>query len=114
MEYKNGFSDLYDQCDKSLQTKIDQRAAVLMEKGNLAGRPGTAPLKHKLFELRARKGKVRPRFIFYFAPNREIIFVTSIFKKTKKIPKETIDNARKIKATLEANPELMNVLTQIH
>lgn len=78
---------------------LDARLDQLKEKGNQARRPISAHLEDGIFELRAKKA----RMLFYFGEvivgknnkQRAVIFIHSLFKDTRKIPREDINLAKK-------------------
>src|ERR1700679_3282653 len=81
----------YASCDKDTQDLLDVRLDILKERGNLSGRPVTAPLEAGIFELRAKDA----RLLFYFGEERDIIFVHGIIKKTRSVPPADIKLAKK-------------------
>ncbi len=113
-EYNNAFSKAYEQCSGRLKESVDSRMAQLLEHGNAAKQPVSKPLKHGLFELRGDAGRQHVRFVYFFQPGQRIIFVVGSLKDQRTLPKRTLQRARQIRETLLKEPELLNVVTQIH
>jgi phage-related protein len=88
---------VYDSCDRDTREVLDRRLDILLEHGNNCGRPITAHLDDGIFELRAKSA----RMLFYFGTNRDIIFAHCIIKKTKKVPREDIETAKKNRAKIK-------------
>ncbi|PHS33459.1 MAG: hypothetical protein COA95_00310 [Methylophaga sp.] len=63
--------------------------------GPTIGKPYTAPLSDKLFEIRAKGKEGIGRSLFYHIKGKEIIILHSFIKKTQKTPKKEMDKARK-------------------
>lgn len=76
---------------------------MLLERGNLCGRPVTAPLGDGIFELRANHDNRHGRLLFYFSPSerRLIVVVHGLVKKTKRVPQADIDLAKRRRAEIE-------------
>lgn len=90
-QYRRVYDELYENCDDDTQTKLDAFYDLLLDNGNLSGRPFSAPLEDGIFELRAKAA----RMLFYFGPSREIVFVHAIFKTTREVPRADIELAKK-------------------
>lgn len=95
-EYDKAFTELYDSCDLDTQGTVDHRFGTLLEKGNLARAPVSKPLEDGIFELRAKD----KRFLFYFRPDRTIVFVHGITKKRGDVPRADINLAKKRRAEI--------------
>ncbi len=91
LQYGSVWQDVYDDCDKGTQELLDRRLDALLDKGNLCGRPISAPLGDGIFELRANQA----RMLYYFGETRQIIFVNCILKKGRVVPPEAIKLAKK-------------------
>jgi phage-related protein len=105
-QYRAVWSNLYDQCDQQTQTKLDYHLDLLKEKGIFARRPISAHLDEGIFELRAN----RARMLFYFGSAREIVFVHCIFKKTRKVPRDDIEQAKRVRSEIQRIREKPNAL----
>ena len=81
-QYRDVFNSLYQESDENTQIAIAYRLDLLSQKGNQSRPPHTKELRNGIFELRV-KGR---RFLFYFGPEKEIVFVYS-FKKGEKLHK---------------------------
>lgn len=104
-EYRDVFTDLYNDCDEDTQATIDSRLDQLLEKGNMAKEPVSKPLRDGIFELRAKTA----RFLYYFEPGKKIIVVVAFIKDQNKVPAEHIDRAIKIREIIQAGQEKANV-----
>lgn len=85
-QYRNCFSSLYDESGEDIQVTIDHRIDFLIERGNRSGPPHTKHLRNQIYELRAKDR----RFLFYFGPDREIVFVHSLIKKRDEVGEKAI------------------------
>ena len=96
LQYGKVVEDLLDSqpadCDQ-----VEARLDILQQRGSLCRRPISARLEDGIFELR---GKLT-RIFFYFRPNREIVFVHSIQKKTSKVAREDIELAKARRRQIE-------------
>lgn len=90
-QFKAVWSDLYQQCDRDTQETLDARMDLLLELGNRARRPVSEHLGNGIFELRAKN----VRMLFYFGPERTIIFVHGITKKRRDVPRTDIELAER-------------------
>lgn len=93
---RNAGDDLWDEMLISF--------ATLLERGNLCGRPVTAPVEDGIFELRANHDNLQGRLLFYFSPStrRLIVVVQGIVrKKTRRIERSDIDLAKRRRAEIE-------------
>ena len=68
---------------------------MIEELGPTIGKPYTAPLGDKLFEIRAKGKEGIGRSLFCHIKGKEIIILHSFIKKTQKTSKKDIDKARK-------------------
>jgi len=111
LEYHDEFTKFYDQeCSPEIRISIDSRLDVLRTKGNLTGEPICKHLDDGIFEFRAKTARV----LFYFEPAKRIIFVVAIIKKTDKVPRAAIDQAKQRRASLLAERERANGLHPTH
>jgi phage-related protein len=100
------WDNIYSQCDEDTQLLLDRRLDFLREKGNLSGRPISAPLKDGIFELRAKI----VRMLFYFEIGQMIIFVHGIMKKTGNLPPADIELAKKRRTEIRTKRRKTNAL----
>lgn len=102
-EYRRAYSDFYDDCDADLRTEIDARYAQLRELGNLCERPVSEALGDSLFAMRAKSARHQARFIYCFPTwrVRTVLFLVSVFKKTRAIDPAAISRAKAIRLQLE-------------
>ena len=68
---------------------------MIQEFGPSLGKPYTAPMGDRLFEIRAKGLEGIGRSLFCTQPGKEIIILHSFIKKTEKTPKKDIDLAKK-------------------
>lgn len=114
LEYRGAFSKAYASCDARLKVSIDRRMAQLLEQGNQTKFPVSRPLGNGLFELRASTGREHIRFLYFFASEQRIVFILAAPKDQRRLPKRILKQARDIKDTLKAAPELMDGLVEVH
>ncbi|MGH7204683.1 MAG: type II toxin-antitoxin system RelE/ParE family toxin [Nitrospiraceae bacterium] len=81
----NLIDDFLAGCTEELREAVYYGLDFLAEYGNRCGRPHSAPLGEGIFELRARAGRQQARLLYYFDPNRKIVFVVAIFKDQRRI-----------------------------
>jgi len=68
---------------------------LIEEFGPNLGRPHTAPLGQSLFEIRAKGREGIARSVFCTVKDQEIVILTTVIKKGKKIPKRQMETAQK-------------------
>jgi phage-related protein len=106
-QYQHVWDDFYAQCDESTQLTLDYRLDQLIEKGCLCREPISKPLGGQIFELRAKQARV----LFYFGPERNLVFVHSLIKKRSDVPRRDIEHAQGIKKAIEDGEETANEIT---
>jgi phage-related protein len=106
-QYGRVWQETYDACDEDTRDTLDYRLDLLEEYGNLSGRPISAHLEDGIFELRAKDA----RMLFYFSEWREIVFVHCIIKKTRKVPREDIESAKKNRTEHRKNEARRNAIS---
>jgi len=79
---------------ESVETRLD----LLEDRGNLCRRPISSHLYQGIFELR---GTGQTRLLFFFRPNREIVFVHAVQKKTRKVDREDIEIAIRYRTEIQ-------------
>jgi len=89
LQYRTVLEDVLDSHPADCYL-VEARLDILQERGNLCQRPISAHLEDGIFELHGRQ----TRIFFYFRPNREIVFVHAIRKKTSKVAREDVDLAK--------------------
>lgn len=89
------------QCDAEMYEMFVRRLGILLEKGIECKMPISEPLGDGLFALRARSKNVRGRLIYYFGEKKQIIFVHSIYKDTRKIGQHNITIAKRNRNTIK-------------
>jgi phage-related protein len=102
-QYKNIIESFVGECAQGMQEMFERRLDLLRQKGTECRRPITDSIGDGLFELRARSGKTQGRLIFYFAPNRKIIFIHAFYKPGRKIDpaEKSIAQRKRTLASLE-------------
>lgn len=76
----------------------------LEKEGNTLERPATDYLDDGIYELRVIVDRKQHRILYFF--NKSIIVATHAFlKKSKRVPKEEIDRAKRIRADWLAREE---------
>ena len=61
----------------------------------MAQHPASAPLEDGLFELRGKKKTVQARLIYYFEPDKRIVFVYACYKDRERLRRRDIESAKK-------------------
>jgi putative component of toxin-antitoxin plasmid stabilization module len=107
-EYEGAYTRFYAGCDKLAQASIDSRLEVLLELGNMAREPYSKPVRDGIFELRSQRGA---RVLYFFQPDHKIVVVLGVIKNQRKLDKDDIRNAIKLKQLAEACEELKHVNT---
>lgn len=111
LEYKDVFTKFYEEeCTPEIQLSIDNRLDVLRERGNATREPICKLLEDGIFELRAKTARV----LFYYDPEKRIIFVVGIIKKTDKVPRAAIQLAKQRRDLLRAEREMASGLYKKH
>ena len=90
-QYRTVFLDHYTNCDQDTQDTIDVHLDILQEKGNQTGEPIVRFLEDGLFELKAKN----ERFIFFYQPGKNIIFVVAAHKNQRKLRRGYFDQAKR-------------------
>jgi len=70
-------------------------AELIEEFGPDLGRPHTAPLGKRLFEIRAKGREGIARSVFCTVKGQEIVILLTAVKKNNTLPKRQVDTARK-------------------
>ena len=76
----------------------------LEELGHELRRPTADMLRDGIYELRARKGRVNYRLLYFFS-GRNVAIVAHALTKEDVVPPREIDRALERKQAFEANPE---------
>lgn len=91
--------------DKELLARIDQRLAILRERGNEAREPVTKFVEDGIFECRAKSAQHHARLLFCFQPKKQIVILLAILKGQRKLDRADIEEAKRRKAIIEAQAE---------
>ena len=102
------WDSFYASCDSDTQEALDRRLDQLLEKGNLCKAPVTKYLDDGIFELRAKKARV----LFYFGPEKTIVFVHAIIKDRSAVARKDINLAIKRRALIKEGREITYDLTR--
>lgn len=94
--------------------RIDQRLAVLMERGNQAGEPVSKFIEDGILECRAKSARHQARLLFCFQPGKQIVILLGLLKDQRKLERADIEEAKRRKAIIEAQVELTSGLHQSH
>lgn len=101
LQYRRVVEALLDSHPTDLES-VETRLDILADRGNLCRRPISASIEDGIFELR---GTGTTRLLFYFRPNREIVFVHAVTKKKSKLDRNDIELAKTIRSQIEENGE---------
>ncbi|MEO8386549.1 MAG: type II toxin-antitoxin system RelE/ParE family toxin, partial [Betaproteobacteria bacterium] len=111
LEFRDEFSRFYEhECSPDIRVSLDSRLDILRERGNQAREPICKHLEDGIFELRAKTARV----LYYYEPERQIIFVVAIIKKTDRVPRGTIVLAKQRREMLRAEREKASGLYKTH
>ena len=104
-QYKN-IADLFlAHCDEGMRDVLVRRLASLSEHGVQCKMPISEPLGDGLFALHGRSGRERGRLIYYFAENRQIVFVHAFWKTTQQIDRQDIETAKRNRRIIKEGKE---------
>jgi len=107
-EFKNIVSAFLENCDSKMEEVIEGRLDLLIDKGNMCKLPASKPLRDGLFSLRAKEKRRQVRLIYYFKPNKVIIFVHAFYKTTGVISRRDIEKAKINRKLIEEKGEKVN------
>lgn len=109
--------DYCDAADDDLWEETERRMSILQERGNETREPVSEAIGNAsgLFALRVNVGSRHGRLFYFFGPQRkQIVFVHTLMKKTRKIPKSDIDTAIMNKAIAEAELKSIHAFKLSH
>ena len=89
--------------DKKAYAKCDAAIELLRMLGHELRRPHADFLRDGIYELRARKGNVNYRLLYFFH-GRNVAILDHAFTKEGKVPERAIDKALERKERFEADP----------
>lgn len=104
LQFAEVWSEFIGQCDEEMREVLEQRLDYLREHGNQAKMPVSKPLGRGIFELRAKTARHQARLLYFFLPNRRIVFATAFFKKSRAVPQPEIEKAQQIKKLVTSKP----------
>jgi hypothetical protein len=112
------FNDIVDSfldgCSSEMKDNLEVRLDLLSEKGNTCTMPASEPLKDGLFALRCKDANKQARLIYYFTPNREIIFVHAFYKDRREIRLHNIETAKRNRKIIQDRKEKIYGLNITH
>ena len=91
--------------DKELLARVDQRLAILRERGNEAREPVTKFIGDGILECRAKSAQHQARLLFCFQPGKQIVILLAVLKDQRKLERADIEEAKRRKAIVEAQTE---------
>lgn len=106
-QYLQVWDTFYAQCDEATQITLDFWLDQLIDKGNLCREPISKSLDGQIFELRAKQARV----LFYFGPERSLIFVHALIKKRSSVPRRDIEMAQGIRKAIEEGTGVTSGIT---
>jgi phage-related protein len=101
-------------CDPEMQGSVSARLVLLSEKGSELRGPFTDKLINGLFELRAISKRKHARLIFFYEPQKTIVFVHALIKSSWKIPGRDIDTAIQRKNRIKSGAGTLNAIDYIN
>jgi hypothetical protein len=110
-QFKKIVETFLGNCDSDMEEALEERLDLLSDKGNMCGMPVSEPLRDGLFSLRAKENRRQVRLIYYFKPNKIIIFVHAFYKTTRNILPRDIEKAKKNKKFIEEEGGKVNEIT---
>ena len=116
LQYQTVFTDFLAQCDENMQAAILSKVDQLRREGNQARYPLTRYLTNTdgILECRPRAGKQQARLLFYFQPNKRIVFVVAVFKDQRKLDRGAIKLAERRKELIESGQEATDGIDHTH
>lgn len=111
-QFNQAFKNFYDECGTDLREAIDECLDRFFEVGNLIRMPYSRHLEDKIFEFRASTHEEEARLLYFYAKDRRrtAVIAVAFKKKTKKTPRNKIDEAKQIRDLVTAKPEKTNVV----
>ncbi|WP_447963980.1 type II toxin-antitoxin system RelE/ParE family toxin [Nitrospira sp. Ecomares 2.1] len=103
-QYMKAWDQFYQDCDEETQITLDSRLDLLLNLGNQCRRPVSAHLDDGIFELRAKNARI----LFYFGPEKTIIFLLGIIKKKSKVPPGDIETAKRNRKKIQQGEVELN------
>jgi hypothetical protein len=114
-QFEQVYTKFYEEdCDKELQAEIDSRLDILRDLGNTAREPYSKPVEDGIFECRANTNRHQARLLFCFQPGKRIVIVVAVMKAKRKLERSDIETAKKRKAIIEAEQEIISGLHKTH
>jgi len=107
-QFNNIVTTFLENCDSDMEEALVERLDLLSDKGNMCRMPVSKPLGDGLFSLRAKENRRQVRLIYYFKPNKVIIFVYAFYKTTRSILPRDIEKAKKNKKFIEEEEGKVN------
>lgn len=104
LQFSETVSEFVGQCDNEMREALEQRLDHLREHGNRARMPVSKPLGDGIFELRGKTTRHQARLLYFFLPNRRIVFARAFFKKSRAVPPSEIKKAQQIKKLVTSTP----------
>jgi phage-related protein len=87
--------EFLDALDKPRRAKLLAAIKLLEEEGPTLPFPYSSQVRGKLRELRAHYGSEQYRVLYFGAPNRALVLLHALQKRTKKLPERDIKLAQK-------------------
>lgn len=91
--------------DRQAYAKCRARIALLEQAGHQLRRPIADILQDGLYELRARKGTVQYRMLYFFHGSHCVVLAHSFAKRESAVPATDIERALARKTSFENDPE---------
>ena len=106
-QYQNIVDDFFCECGVNIEAEMKWRLGELLKKGNLCGRPISAPVGHGtgLLEVRARVGNLQPRMLYFFQKGQKIVIVHAFIKESSAISQHDLEVALRNKHAIEEGRE---------
>lgn len=90
--------------DQAAYAKCVAAINRLAAEGYALKRPTAAPLEDKIYELRAKRGRVNYR-VLYFFQGKNVAILAHALTKEDKVPHADIERATKRRRLYESNPK---------
>lgn len=85
--------DFLKNLDIKLRAKVLRDMALLKEYGNAVREPQSKYLAEGIFELRSKQSTNIARSLYFFEPNRTVVFTNGFVKKSTETPRSELDKA---------------------
>ncbi len=98
------FRDWFGQLPLKAKLRCRARLQLLAHNGHLLRRPAADYLRHGIYELRAKSGRVQYRMLYFFRGREVVVVSHGLTKQLAAVPPNEIERALARKAAYTRNP----------